>query len=185
MQNNLDNLCMTEFKNLIKKKVIKLFLVIWSPWGEEKESEIDMSFGFVFQDEPNRLCVISVDKDELWSPYISSESLPQSKYTWEDFYPRIKMWMDAEDDNLSIDKEYYDVTKSGLFENIIGNEIEGIEFISLDCNLEPFGVKILFSDDYIVSLPNSDGNTIETKNFNKNDSIENFKNLGNIIYLKV
>lgn len=93
--------------------------------------------------------------------------------------------MNAEDENLIIGKEYYDVTKSELFDNIIGNEIEGIEFLKVEGNPEPFGLKILFKDDYIVSIPNSDGNTVETKTFNKNNSIENFKHLGKIIYSKV
>ncbi len=176
---------MTEFKKLIKKKVSRLFLVIWAPWGEEKESDIDISFGFVFKDESDKLCVISVNKDDLWSPYISYEPLPISNYTWEDFYPRIKMWMKAKDDNLIIDKEYYEVTKSDRFKSITGAEIEGIEFISIEGNTEPLGVKIFFKDDCIISIPNSDGNTVETKAFNKNNSIENFKHLGNIIYSRV
>jgi hypothetical protein len=176
---------MTKFNELIKKKVDKLFLVIWPPWGEEKESDIDISFGFVFKSEPNTLCVISVDKDELWSPQISFEALPESKYSWEDFYPRIKMWMKAEDDNLIIDKEYYDVTKSELLNNFIGKEIEGIEFMNIEGNPEPFGVKLLFKHDYIISMPNLDGNTVETTAFNKNNNIENFKHLGNIIYSEI
>lgn len=175
---------MTEFKRLLRKKIERLFLVIWTPWGEEKQSDIDISFGFVFKDEPSRLCLISVDKDELWLPHISYENLPQSKYTWEDFYPRMKMWMKAEDHNLIIGKEYYDVTKSEIFKTIINVEIEEIEFISLEDVPEPFGIRILFKDDYIVSIPNSDGNTVETKAFNKNNSINNFKNLGNIIFSK-
>jgi hypothetical protein len=176
---------MTEFKGLIRKIVYKLFLVIWSPWGEEKESDIDISFGFVFKNEPNELCIISVDKDELWSPHILFESLPENKYSWEDFYPRIEMWMNAEDENLILGKEYFDVTKSEIFDSIIGKEIEGIELIKLESNPEPFGLKILFKDDYIVSIPNSDGNTVETKAFNKTNSIQNFKHLGKIIYSKV
>lgn len=176
---------MAEFKELVRKIVDKFFLVVWSPWGEEKESDIDISFGFVFKNEPNKLFIVSVDKDELWSPYILFEALPENKYSWEDFYPRIKMWMNAEDENLIIGKEYYDVTKSKLFDNIIGNEIEGIELLNLEGNPEPFGVKILFKDDYIISIPNSDGNTVETKAFNKTNSIENFKQLGNVIYSKV
>lgn len=176
---------MTEFKGLITKIVDKLFLVVWSPWGEESEAEIDISFGFVFKNEPSKLCVVSVDKDELWSSHISLEPLPEDNYSWEDFYNRIKMWMNAEDENLIMGKEYYDVTKSDLFKNITGNEIEGIELLNLEGNPEPFGVKILFKDDYIISMPNSDGNTVETKTFNKTNSIENFKKLGNVICSKV
>ena len=176
---------MTKLKNLIGKKAVKLFLVLWTPWGEEEKSNIDISFGFVFKDEPNKLCVISVDKDELWSPYISYESLPHEEYKWENFYHRIKMWMRAEDDNLIIGKEYYDVSNSKLFNKIIDSEIIGMELIYIEGNSKPFGVRILFKDDYIISIPNSDGNTVETEMFNKNDSIDNFRILGNILYLKV
>jgi hypothetical protein len=176
---------MKEFKELLKKNIVRLFLVVWTPFGEEKESDIDVSFGFVFRDEPNRLCVISVDKDELWLPYISYESLPLNKFTWDDFYDRMKLWMKAEDDNLIIGKEYYDVTNCDLFKKIVGSEIEELELLCLEDNTEPFGLKILFKDDYIISMPNADGNTVETKYFNKNDSIENFKQLGNVIYSKI
>lgn len=175
---------MIEFNEFIKKIVDKLFLIVWSPWGEEKEADIDISFGIVFKEDQNKLHIISVDKDELWTPYIMDEHLPENKYYWEDFYPRIKKWLNAEDENLSIGKEYYDVTKSELFSNIIGNEVEGVEFLKLEGIPEPFGVKILFKNDYIISLPNSDGNTVETKSFNRNNFIENFKYLGNVIYSK-
>jgi len=172
-------------KELIKKEVEKLFLAVWSPWGEEKESDIDISFGFIFKSEPNTLCIVSVDKDELWSPHISFEALPESNYFWDDFYPRIKMYMRAEDGDLMIGKEYYDVTKSKIFNKIVGNEIEGIEFINFEGNPDPFGVKFLFKDDFIISLPNSGGNTVETQFFNSNNSIDNFKRLGNLIFTKV
>lgn len=172
-------------KELIKKRVEKLFLIVWPPFGEEKESDIDISFGFVFKSEQNTLRVISVDKDELWTPHISFEAIPESTYSWEDFYSRIKIWMKAEGDDLLIDKEYYDVTKSGIFNKIVGNEIEGIEFINVEGNPDPFGVKILFKDDFVISLPNSDGNTAETLFFNTNNSIENFKHLGNLIFTKI
>ncbi|MDR2274880.1 MAG: hypothetical protein LBF27_28485 [Sphingobacterium sp.] len=176
---------MTEFKELIKKQVDKLFLIVWPPWGEERESDIDISFGFVFKNEPNILCIISVDKDELWSPHISFEGFPEIRYSWEDFYPKMKMWMKADDDSLIIDKEYYEVTKSELFDNIVGNEIKEIEFMNVEGNREPFGVKLHFENDYIISMPNSDGNTVETKVFNKNNSIYNFKHLGHIVYSKI
>ena len=176
---------MKEFARLLRKKVDRLFLVVWPPWGEENEFDIDISFGFVFKNEPIELCVISVDKDELWLPHTYYQPLPKSDYTWEDFYPRIKMWMKAEDNNCTIDKEYYDVTTCELFERIIGYEISGIEFISVEGNPQPFGVRILFEDDYIISIPNSDGNTVETKAFNKNDGLEKFKHLGKIVFSKV
>lgn len=105
---------MTEFRKLIERKICKLFLVVWAPWGEEKESDIDISFGFVFEDEPSRLCVISVDKNELWMPHVFYQSLPQNIYTWEDFYPRIKMWMGAEDD-LNSTTIFQDFNESCLF----------------------------------------------------------------------
>lgn len=176
---------MAEFRKLIGKIVDRLFLVVWSPWGEKNLSNIDISFGFIFKNDPDNLCIISVDKDELWSPKISFESLQMEYYSWEDFLPRIQMWMNSDDESLIIGREFYEVTKSELFKDIMGNEIEGIEFINIEGNPEPFGVKILFKNDYIISIPNSDGNTVETKVFNKNNSIENFRHLGKVNYSRL
>lgn len=176
---------MTEFKELIGQKVEKLYLIIWPPFGEQKISDIDVSFGFIFQNNNNKLCVISVDKDELWFPHILYQSLPQNEYDGGDYNQRIKMWMKGEDDNFIIDKEYYDVTKCEMFENIIGSEIIDIELLFIEHNVEPFGIKLIFNNNYIISMPNSDGNTVETKVFNKNNGIETFKHLGNVIYSKL
>lgn len=176
---------MIKFRELLRKKVNRLFLVIWPPWGEEKESDIDISFGFVFNNEPNRLYVISIDKDELWSPHVFYQSLPQNAYSWEDFYTRLKMWMTADNDDCIIDTEYYDVTQCVLFEKIVSAEIVGIELISIEGNPEPFGVKILFENDYILSTPISDGNTVETSQFNRNNNIAAFENIGKIVSNKI
>ena len=173
---------MIGFKKLLGRTVSRLFLIIWPPWGEERERDIDICFGFVFNDDLNRLYVISVDKDELWLPHITFHPLPLEKYTWADFYPRMEMWTKAEDDSLSMEKECYEVTTSEIFENIVGNKIEETLFLRIENNEEPFGVKIIFKDDYIISLPNSDGNTVETKIFNKNEGVEYFRHLGNVIY---
>jgi hypothetical protein len=175
---------MTDFRGLIRKKVDRLFFVVWPPWGEEKESDIDISFGFVFNDDPDGLCIISIDKDELWSPYVFYQNLPNNAYSWEDFYPRMKTWMKAQSDDEDnvIDTEYYDVTECVLFEKIVGSEIIGIEFLSIEDSSDAFGVKLLFEKDYIISTPISDGNTVETSQFNQNNNIGIFQNIGKVIY---
>jgi len=175
---------MTEFKELVGKIVDRLLFVVWPPWGEEEANLIDISFGLVLSDVPNKLCVISVDKDELWMPYVTYQSIPEVKYSWEDYYPRMKMWMAASDASLLIDTEYYDVTSGDLFKGIVQNRIEEIELLFIEGISEPFGVKLLFKNDYIVSIPNSDGNTVETKFFNRHNSIDYFKYLGNVIFSK-
>ncbi|MBL7915575.1 MAG: hypothetical protein JNL49_11075 [Bacteroidia bacterium] len=176
---------MNEFKILNGRIVEKLFLIVWPPWGEAHFSDIDISFGFVFKNEPDKLYKVSVDKDELWSPRIWVEPLPDFNYSWEDFYNRMKKWMNAKDDTLIFGLEYYEVTKSDLFSTIVGSEIVKVELISVSGNSEPFGAKIYFEDDFIISLPNSDGNIVETSKFNKNDSINWFNKLGEVIYLKL
>lgn len=172
---------MQEFKALINKKIHNLFLVVWSPWGEE-ESHIDIAFGFVFEDNLNSLCLISIDKDEIWSPHIYYQSIPQNAYMWKDFYARMRQWMAAEDDEMIMGFEYYDVSKCELFENIVGSQIISIEEICLKDTPEPFGVKLSFEKDYIISLPVSDGNTVETSLFNQHKHIDGFKRMGEIEY---
>lgn len=176
---------MKGFKNIKGKVVERLFLIIWPPWGEKQQSDLDISFGFVFREESNYLYIISIDKDELWSPFIYIETIPVNRYSWLDFYPRINMWMNAKNENMIIDKEYYEVTKSDLFNNILFNKIEDIELLKVTNIPEPFGVKLIFKDDYIISIPNWDGNTVESKHFNKNHTIEIFRDLGDIVYIKI
>jgi hypothetical protein len=176
---------MLKFRELLGRTVSRLFLVVWPPLGEQNESDIDISFGIVFSDEPNKLYVISVDKNEIWSPYIFYHSLPKDKYTWKDFYPRIKMWMNSEDDNCIVIEasEYFDVTNCELFQKIVDSKIIDIVLIGIEGIPEPFGIKILFSShDYIISTPISDGNTVETTQFNRNNNIDVFKKSGKIEY---
>lgn len=172
---------MNEFKSLLGKTVNKLFLYVWPPWGEEEQINRDISFGFIFNDEPKRLCIIRVDKDELWRPHIEYQPLPQSVYSWEDFCPRMEKWKIAkEDTDMILDFEYYDVTGWAKFQSIIESRIIGIELIGVKDIPDPFGIKILFENDYVISMPNSDGNTVETKIFNKNNAVDYFKYLGSI-----
>ncbi|MBK9567184.1 MAG: hypothetical protein WAT22_05520 [Saprospiraceae bacterium] len=172
-----------EFKQLLNNTVSNLFLIVWPPWGEEKESDIDISFGFVFKDERSKLYVIGVNKDELWAPHIFHQSLPENIYGWEDFHNRMNLWMNSgEDTDLIMNTEYYNVSQWDLFDKIVESEIIRIELIWIEGYDEPFGVKIHFKNDYIISTPISDGNTVETSRFNQNANIELFEKLGKIEY---
>lgn len=174
-----------EFLELLGKKISELFLVIWTPYGEERLSDVDMCFGFVFNGEQDKFCVISVHKDELWSPHIVQKAYPVEKLSWVDFYSKIDIWMKSEDENCAIESKYFDVTHSELFKEISGAEIIGIELICVEGNDEPFGVKMLFENDYIISTPISDGNTVETSRFNQNRNIEVFSNIGKVKFINV
>lgn len=178
---------MDEYKKILTKRISRLFIVLWPPWGEEMESDVSISFGFVFRDDPpNQLCIISVDKDELWSPHLYYSSIPNKIYPWQDFYTRIELWMKAQEDtDLIMNFEYYEVTDCEIFENIIDSEIIELELLFIKNIDDPFGIKIIFKNDYIISTPNSDGNTIETKKFNRINNIENFKHLGDILKYKM
>ncbi|MBK7638077.1 MAG: hypothetical protein IPJ13_30200 [Saprospiraceae bacterium] len=78
--------------------------------------------------------------------------------------------------------EYYNVSQWDLFDKIVESEIIRIELIWIEGYDEPFGVKIHFKNDYIISTPISDGNTVETSRFNQNANIELFEKLGKIEY---
>ena len=175
---------MEKFRELLNQKVYKLFLIVWPPLGEVNESDIDMSFGIVFLNRPNRLCIISTNKEDMWTPYIRFEDLPNKIYCWSDFLYRKKNWMKYEENDNIIDEieaEYYDLTECNLFKNIITSRINAIELIRIENISEPFGVKILFTNDYILTTPISDGNTAETSKFNNNNNIAIFEKLGKLV----
>lgn len=172
------------FKNLINKRVKKLFLVVWPPLGEDRELDIDISFGFIFQQEMDHICVITTNKDDMWSPCIRFENIPQNTYCWLDFAPRMKYWMKSENPN-SLEIEYYDVTEASLFQDIVGSEVLSIELLSLEGNSMPFGIKMRFDDEYILSTPIADGNTVETSRFHKNNNLAYFEKIGLIEFKKL
>lgn len=173
-----------KLKSLITATIERVFLVVFPPHGEELKSEIDIRFGIVLRENPEDLITISTDLTDIWSPVLKIEPIPVKAYDELMFDKRMNQWMKAElNDEITL--EYYEVTYSDNFRNIVGNPIKEIQLVSIEGNQEPFGLKILFESDYIFSFPNSDGNTIETKYFNKLDLINRFKHLGNIIYTSV
>ncbi|NQX81893.1 MAG: hypothetical protein HRT66_07870 [Flavobacteriaceae bacterium] len=71
--------------SILGKKVKRLFFVVWPPFGEENMAQVDISAGYVFEEEPDTLCIISTDKDDLTTPCIGYQSLPKSSFNWNDF----------------------------------------------------------------------------------------------------
>lgn len=171
------------FSSIIGKRVKRLFIAIWPPLGEDNISNLDISIGFVFDGDEQNMSIISTNKDDNWSPIIRNETIPSTLKEFNLFDDRISQWMKTELDDV-IDVEYYEVTFFDIFKNILSEEIKKIEFIKIQDG-NPFGVKIIFENDYIISTPISDGNTIETQEFNRNNNLKHFENLGKIHFENV
>jgi hypothetical protein len=170
---------MCKFKKILNKKVNRLFLIVWPPFGEKEALDIDISIGIVFQDNLNKVCVISTDNDDRWTPTIQFKDIPNTIISWTSFKERIKSWMNSEEVG-DFDFEYYEITNVNLFGSIVNKKILNLEYLKIHNIEQPFGIKLIFENDYILSTPTSDGNTIETNRFNKNNNILNFKKIGNL-----
>lgn len=83
--------------NIIGKSVKRLFLVVWPPYGENDLSQIDISAGYVFEDNLNYLLIISTDKNDLTTPIVERQSIPEKYFKWSEFDKRMKGWMDCEE----------------------------------------------------------------------------------------
>jgi len=191
---------MKEFNTLLHQTISRLFLVVWPPFAEDSALAIDMSMGFVFTQDPNCLCIVSTDTNNLCMPCLKYEMLPDVILPWPSFYFRMEQWMtgveeadlNRESDKFTaaeafakprvLDTEYYEVTNVDLFVGIVAHPIRSIEFIRMQNTAVPFGVKLMFDKDYVLSSPINDGNTIETAYFNNNANILNFERIGSITY---
>jgi hypothetical protein len=171
------------FTKILGEKVKQLYLIIWPPFGEEKMSDIDISIGFVFESNEKKMFVISTCKEDNWSPSISEKQIPTRVYSFDIFAERMKKWMNNEIESI-IGLEYYNVSMSNAFINFTGEKVRAIEIIKIQ-ESEPFGVKIIFDKDFIISTPISDGNTIETKKFNKFNNIKHFETMGKIKFINI
>ncbi len=174
----------TEFKELIGKQVNRFILVIFPPYAEENFDQIDMSAGFIFKEDAEKICVISTDKNYLERPSINYQNAPKDWFEWTIFYSRMKEWMNAENDWL-IDYEYYEATEITEFRNIVNNSILDVQLAFAGEDNTPFGVKIVFANDFLLSTPLIDGNTIETQVFNKKNNIEVFHKIGDVKFQSV
>lgn len=168
-------------KDILYNAVKRTFIIVFPPIGEDSLSKIDMRIGLVTEENSNYLYVIGTNMDDLWSPILSIEPIPAFYFSYLEFEDRTKKWMSQElYDDILLD--YYDFSSSSYFSAIVGQKINSIKLLSIENVSEPFGVELLFDNDFILSFSNSDGNTIETKVFNKNQNIKNFYHLGDIIY---
>lgn len=168
-------------KDIMDYTIKRVFLIVYPPYGEEELSQVDIRIGLITDKNLNSLYTLCTNMEDLWSPIISKEQIPTTFFNELEFKKRTNKWM-SEELNDDIVLEYYDFTKSVYFKDIVGQKVSEIELLNIKNNPEPFGVKIIFENDFILSFPSFDGNTIETKTFNKNDNIENFNYLGNVIY---
>lgn len=167
-------------KNMIGKKVKRLFLIVWPPFGESDASQIDLSAGYVIEDTPNKLLVISTDKNDLTTPFVELQPIPEKHFKWSEFDRRMQDWMNCKE-GMELDIEYYDVSDVDVFQNFISQKVLDVELVKI-VNGSSLGVKLIFDNDFILSTPINDGNTIETSSFNKNENLKSFVTLGEIKY---
>lgn len=164
------------FNDLIGNTIKKVFLIVFPPYGETEYQNIDTSIGLVTIENPNKVYVISTDKSDNWTPMLQQKDMPDEVLPFILFDKRMSQWMYLEIED-EIRCEYYEFTESEIFNNIVDNKIADIELILTEQDAW-FGVKILFADDFIISSPISDGNTIQTKKFEKFDNLANFSVFG-------
>lgn len=123
-------------------------------------------------------------KNDGCIPKIELTSIPEIIYPWSSYNSNIIGWMNCASGH-EFTTEYYEATKSLVFRDIVSQNIQDIEFIAWEDTMIPFGIKIVFANDYILSTPTADGNTIETMRFNKNNNLAVFEAKSKINYVSM
>lgn len=168
----------SNFKNLIGKKVNRFFIVIWPPLCEESMLGVDISVGIELEGDEGNIFQLKVSKEDNWTPEVSLIK-EENVFKWRLFEERLGRWMKGELDGAMV-YELYDATNDPLFKSIAHLEILDIEFLTLSDSFNPFGVRVIFDNDFIVLSPCSDGSTIETSVFNRLNNLSNYSSMGNI-----
>jgi len=166
--------------HLIGGCVYKVYLAIFPPYGEHDFQDIDMRLGLAMQEQPERIVQIGTDLRDIWTPTVEICAPPDTVFQGEQLECRMKQWMNREiDSNFHL--EYYDMSERHEFRSIAGCEVMDYRLLMIEGNQSPFGVRLYFPNDYILSFPNVDGNTIETSKFNPNCCLRRFAPLGNVV----
>ena len=81
--------------------------------------------------------------------FICYQNIPNNYFSWKEFTPRLKGWMDCVED-MELDKEYYEVSNMNLFKDIIEQNIIDVVLVEVSGG-GPIGIKVIFENDYILS----------------------------------
>lgn len=172
-----------DFTPLVGRTVKRLLVVIWPPFREADMLDVDMSIALEFDVVEDVLFHIEIDKSDGWTPVISKAEFGDFRQ-WRDFRQRIKDWMSGEiHDPLQL--EVFDVTHDITFKYIVSREIIDIECVTIQNEFNPFAIKLIFPDDYIILSPISDGTTIETAIFNKTGNLKIHESLGDLEFISI
>ena len=169
---------MIAFTDLINQKVERLFIMAWPPLGEDGPTNIDLSLGFVWSGNSEQLCIVTTDED-AWTPCLRHQPIPNETFVWKMFEHRMQGWMDEAEMGV-LDTEYYEVTNAEIFANIVAHTVEAVELLNIENGDSPFGVRLKFANDFVLSHPIADGNIFQTSRFNQNDNLLYFEALGTI-----
>lgn len=165
--------------NLIGMSPSSILLVVWPPYCEDSLLDVDVSLAMSF--DGLNFQHLHISKDDNWTPVLSDLHInPKFVMGWSEYSKRIPAWMSG-DLNGAMTFEFYNVIDNRDFQAFL-NPIEDIELISLSGDQKPFGVKLIFKDDFIIVTPNSDGTTIETSKFNRLDNLSVFCTLGDLVF---
>jgi hypothetical protein len=174
---------LTSMKNkllkIIRKKISRAFLILWPPYGEDDLCCLDLSFGIILEGLNDQLFVIGTDINDLTTPSIDIQEIPVNVFQYNDFEDRINNWMICKFEE-DFEYEYYEISYLEKFKDIIGSQILDIELLSFGNDTNPYGLKMIFENDFIISTPSNDGNCIETKEFALCNNLANFKKKYNV-----
>lgn len=171
----------SSIKLLVGKKVDQVILKMWPPFLEESLAFTDLSVAFRFENYGYLYFTTDEDNYSLCIKGFEDIEICQK---WELFDDRVNKWLSGDLTEIN-GYEYYDFTKHPDFDGITSNEVKNIQFLYVGDDAKPFGVKFVFKDDFFISVSGVDGNTIETKKFNKSDVITPFLNLGEIKFVDI
>jgi hypothetical protein len=149
--------------DLIGKTVSRILIYRFPPLFETEINNMDISIGLMLE-KSNKVIRLMTDND-CESPLVKIENEPSLVYPLEEYSIREKEWQKGQ---LEIAEEYeaYDFTKDDRFKDIVGSSIIKVEKIFVK-RVEFIGFRLLFSNNFIITFPSSDGSMFETKNFHQ------------------
>lgn len=163
---------------LLNKIISKIYCVVYQQKGLKSISEIDMHIGIEFNDE---FYEIYISKNDIWTPCIEKVTRPKNILKIQSSDLNEMSLIELSTNGITNEYLYYDVSETEEFSRFIGQCILKIEKLIVNKNIEEvFGLKISFSDNYIMVFPSEDGSSIKTDAFLKNLGLANFSYLGKI-----
>ena len=154
--------------------IVDVYVKLWPPFFEEDISKANMCIGFAIDEDPGKIIFLGTNDQDIYTLKVWKEEIPTDDKIFNNIEHRIELWINGQLDGV-LDYEYYKLSDDYRFKNIVNEFPRSVQVLSQNEMRRPFGIKMDFERDFVITCPSFDGSHFGTMLFNHDGILKNIK----------